>query len=386
MEAILPGSSEPLLQFTKSGSLHRTTPLSPQSSLSYNPYSLAEDDPSVGNGSPQSVNSSLWQNVAGSTSVQPLNYMEPVSSVVQHEEQRMPVGTRSECYVAEKSEVPRSSHVVGSSNRLSASADAKPSTSIKTSRSNGNPRQAPTRSTISHFERDKDHPTSHFSRSNTERVVTKSPEHMYELDPMRLVEQIQPDQAPPVPKPRVKKPSPLKELSGFPCDSQAKSRSLNDPEPRYATKPQSQTDKEAEFEYPAQLPTSRGQTRPSSGGTSQVLKPDHHKPPVTPRKTKPVKQPEYLSLSSGDTGGGSDLNGSAGGEGTTRQGPDISGLPEEMVKNFTPKQLDVLITMLRQVQSDGQQPASPSPSKPQLAVNRDLMKKKFGKCGSLISR
>lgn len=374
MESILPGSSEHLLRYTKSGSVQQTLPLSSQNSPTYNPYSIAEHDPDIGNGSPQS---SLWQNLPSSTSIQPLNYMDPVPSL-------KPGETQSECKVqrSDSERALRGSHIAGASDRLSASADSRPSAggSKVGSSGKGNSRQGgPTRSTISHMERGNGPPPVQLSRSNTERLATKSPDHnIYELDEENLTVQSKPpmpSKAPPVPKPRGRKAPPprVKNLESH-SDSQQSSSfvSSDETEPRYAASPGGQNFKEAEFEYPEPAPM--GHLRPSS---SQGVKPD--KPPVTPRR-KPFKQPEYLTLS---TDAENSVNGLSRTEGSVGQGP--SSLSEEMVRNFTPEQLDKLITMLQQVQSDGQQhqPIHLSPSEPQAAKTRDSMRKNFSESVTL---
>ena len=390
MEAILPGSSASLVRFSKSGSLHRATPLSPQNSLPYNPYSLAEQNPNVGNGSPQSsvpVGSS-WQEMA--TGVQPLNYMEPVTSVQHREQKNHPVGAQREVEISEgtQSECGRKSpQVVVPPSRLSASADTKPSADSSTKSSKAKfgdgTRQATNRSTISHLEREKERPVVQLSRSNTDRVSTKSPEvHLYELDSFNLEPPSSKppvlDRAPPVPKPRAKKNPPprLKDHAESLSDSQTH----DSPEPRYATRPQSQTGfacKEAEFDYPAEL-SPRGQTRQVNSGTTQVQRPESNKPPVTPRRAKPVKQPEYLSLSSGDTDSGSGQNSSSEHNALSSLSVSgISGLSEDVVKNFTPNQVDELIKMLQQVQSNDSQ--QPTPIRPHPGATRDLMRRNFGR-------
>ena len=359
MEAVLPGSSAHLLRFTKSGSLHRATPRSPQDSLSYNPYSLAEHDPNVSNGSPHNSDGTPWQDMAPGSTAEPLNYMEPVASIAQQWHAAGRTQSDSCEPLGSQSELGRTSPQVVAP--LSRSVDAKPQMSRG--------RQTPTRSTISHSSRAAEQPVKQLARSNTERQATDH--HLYELDAGNFVPPSrppQPDHAPPIPKPRAKNTlPPRKQLSGTLPESQAKQRSdsLEGTEPRYASRPQSQTgltQKEAEFEYPEHLPELAPKEVAMSAGSNTSKQ---CKPPVTPRKAKAVKVPEYLTLS---VDSDSDLK-------TSTEGASVqSGFSEDVLKNFTPDQLNVLINMLQQVQ-----PAALAPNTSQAGDGKDTMKKSFGK-------
>lgn len=370
MEAIKPGSSGYLQRFTKTGSLHRRSD-PPQ----YDPYSLAgpvEPDSRVSNGESVDVNTSLRS--LGQPSIPPpQNYMEPMSSLEYAgrslSEETVPAPVSPPC--------------------LSNSADARMLGGKHTRRdepaAHVNPRQASHRATFTHSERE--HQTAGLSRSLTERKgsqekeASKNSDHLYELDGMSAVTMSGrpplPDRPPPRAKPRNPPPRnpPPRNLSGSLSDSPAKaSRSPDEEEPRYSSKPGSSTDTICkEPEYPAV-------SRPGPGPVpKERVKPvpaNANKPVVTPRKIvgqpkpsgRPQKQPEqpdYLVLEGNNNGVESDgqvLNGSVS---VPQPGPVVQsvealpGISELMVQNFSAGQLDMLIGMLQQVQSEGkQQPAA----------------------------
>lgn len=476
MEAIKPGSSEYLQKFSKQGSLHRSTPHSPQGL--YNPYSLAEPEPDYGMNNGTAFNSQPSNKEPfPSMSSQPLNYMEPVPSGC---------GWENEDQVYRSSQVGVQSALVHGNvpvgvSQTSLSVDSNSRTTLQNRGARGagdlghvNPRQAHHRSTFTHLEREHptvpllsraytertatrnpehhehptsrphseraatrnpehcDHPTSrpHIERvatrnpehsehltcpPHTERTATKSPEHLYELDGMRILPQLKP---PPLPqaRPRNKQPPPrLKSDSASLSHSLSTLSSKSDGyhadevEPRYINNQRDSASKEAEYDISTQPPepSPRGRTRPVSGGTSQARSSDGSvsslkgKPPITPRKIashakllekpleKPAKVPDYLDLlgSSTDVGGMEDmgdmLNGSTSSESTPLSGPSLNlpGFSEEVVKNFNPNQLDVLISMLKQVQSGGKQQQAPTlqPSENSSAtMDHKQLQNKFG--------
>lgn len=400
MEAIEPGSSEPLQRFSKSGSLHRTN--TPQAS--YNPYSVAGPDPSVSNGHYDSVDvGSSWRNVEapGSVPHQPANYVMPVPS--QENKQRTHQHERT------LSEDTFDKHAISPPPAYpgSSSADARLIHSINKSPQHAHPRQTSHRSTFAHSDREKK--TASLSRTSTE--IKKSPEqkvasskadeHLYELDAMNAVSKLSskpplPHRPPPTAKPRNKLTSSL-------SDSQARASGLSpggdtdtlSKEPEYPMTPQIIS---KEPEYPSSFPVRKEPECPISpdfrkepvcpislpGSTPQ--QPNFNKPPIARRRQvrqpKPVEEPpegehHYLDLSEGVEPEGPKpasprAKASPGAQASPRVKASPSaqasrsptsplampGISEQMLKNFTPDQLDTLIGMLHQVRSGGeQQPA-----------------------------
>ena len=155
-----------------------------------------------------------------------------------------------------------------------------------------------------------------------------------------------PDRNPPKAKPR-SKPLP-RGLSEPLSDSHPEEK-----EPRYTSRPKNFS-KEAEYPLSNPGPVSKELTmagspaRPAGNGL---------KPPITPRKNtgqpKPSarlqKQPDYLDL----VDESHDYE-----EGARGAGSVPPAFSEEIVQNFTPQQLDKLISMLQQVQTGGQPKAT----------------------------
>lgn len=379
MEAIKPGSSDYLQRFSKSGSLRRT--ISPQGPLpGYDPYSLAGLDPSVNNGNHQeSVDvRGSWQSVgehsADSIPPQPMNYMMPVSKVPGRSPHPQAERSHSEAAVVVED--------VATHNMLASSANGRlqwgskhitPPKDQPTLAAPVNPRQAPHRSTIAHFERE--HKTTNLSRSKTEKQASRNQEHkllsnnnsehLYELDANSLSKAAKPplpDRSPPKAKPRGSRQPTARNLSASVSDTQvshSKAVSPGEVEPRYVPRPNSRIDTiSKEPEYPIS-----SESIPREG-----VKPAPEKPPITPRRTvghpkQPCKQPEYLELDGCSNLADEEeqvLNGSVKNPPRVSDpglnAPSVSST-EEMVRNFTPDQLGMLISMFQQVQSDGQQPA-----------------------------
>lgn len=346
MEALLPGSSEHLQRFSRSGSHH-----GPHMS-SEDPYSLAGTDLAYSNGTHGTTVdlTSSWDN---SVRHQPLNYMEPVriqQHSNHHSDHHLPAQrTQSETTMETSAE--------STENVTSMSADSRIFHSSKE-----HPRQAPHRSTFTHSER-QHHQVAGLSRSRTERTPSRSPEgkvpsdgvdapHLYELELGGVTESV--SKRPPVPSgppPRAKpRPAP-RHTSG---SSQANAS-------------RSPISKEPEFQ--------------------EKEKPHSDKPAVTPRKPRPVdrpqKEPDYLAL--------------VGGGGQARNVPEpdtqantgsrnvVPGISEQMMQNFTPDQLDMLITMLQQVQSGGKL-ASEQPAAKEVAQQPERGANEADLSGSLIRR
>lgn len=361
-----------------------------------NPYSLAGQDPSVGSETlthKMPELSSPFQS-SGNHQTQPSNYMEPIPSSrgwkdTDHYSQTPAAGVQSEC-------VRGNPHVKPQAN-LSSSADSRPP-----QQSGGHinsTRQQHNRATIAHSERD--HSPMQLSRSLTER--TMGPEHHYELDSMGLAQQIKPplpDRPPPAAKPRNKRPPPrLRNVSDSLSDSQSVSSpgevlSPEEVEPRYSCGPRARTSKEAEYHLPTQPePAPRKLSKPTASPSPKAVT----KPPITPRKmvtnlaNKSPNQSDYLRLLSDDESGQNGVStstDSAGYDDIPQSPPstNVSSLPEDVVQNFTPHQLDMLISMLQQVQSGGHQPeAKPPTPNPRsegssVSVENGHMKKQFGQC------
>lgn len=378
METIKEGSSEYLQRFSKSGSLHRATP--PQN-VSYNPYSMAEPDPSVNNGTLRDAGAGY----------QPTNYLNPVSSGGWDTEQRIhsdqshkPVGTQS--YF-----IPRPAHQVN--NGVAATVDGTPNKIP----GNGNPSHSP----ISHLEREseqRDHQKLQLARSKT---ATKSPDHLYEMDVTGVPGLVQskpplPNRPPPKVVSRNKQPLPQpRHTSGSLSDSQPPQSPLfldqcrlspDEPECCYVS-PNS-ADKEPQYDIPGQpleprydipakhpVPKERPKLRANGSPHGDLGASGKSKPLITPRKKNahavpldpPLKQPNYLDLMEDNVDDEHVYNqprvvsGSA-----SKDGTDSSHLPpafsEEMVQNFTPVQIGMLINMLQQVGDGRQQPVMSSSS------------------------
>lgn len=346
MEAILPGSSEHLVRFAKQGSLHKTLPVSPKGSE--NPYTLATDGNSHYHGMQQNVD----------LSAQPSNYIDPVS-----------MGTVVDPkHNGQSSQSPVSEHTTAPAN-LSLSVDSATmlATRAESSQQN-NYRQGHNRATFTHGERD--HAPLLLSRSLTERA--KSPEHLYEVEALDFARDSRPPipDRPPVPtrlpptaKPRVKRPPPgVRDGSDSPLGSTSQEVSLA----ASIAVPQGdedQTGKEAEYDIPATLPqpASRNSAKTENSPLSQSSA-AKHKPPITPRRQgtrqgeKPAKQADYLDLLDNTSEAG--INGSSSNVASNvPHSPPVAPqqvLNEEMFRNFTQDQLDMLTRMLQQVQGGGQ--------------------------------
>lgn len=399
MEAILPGSGENLRRFSKQGSLHQTMPR-PE-----NPYSLAGSeatDYSSANYPEQSMEERT------STSSQPLDYIDPIrmrelngriqnnshGPVGAQDTSHSPVGVQSDCIrgrpyqynnhsgVGAQTECVRERPPVSGLPNLSHSADSKP---LRKGLQQTNSRQTHNRSTFTHGERD--HQLLQLSRSLTDQDMNKSPEHHYELDVMDVIQQSKPpvpDRPPPTAKPRGAKQRPPPRLRNGSSSSDSQSvSSPKDVDEHFHS--HGHVDKEAEYDIPVQppQPTPRRQVTTIPGDSPQSIV--KSKPPITPRRNaaKPVKQSEYLHLVDNCDAG---TNGSTTAYDTPRSPPVAAPpvLSEEIVQNFTPGQLDMLIKMLQQVQgSGGHQPLVTSPQVrtqgSAVAMDNGQMKKQFGK-------
>ena len=359
MEALIPGSSEYLQRFSRSGSHHGAHTSSQSSMQRENPYSLAGPD---SNGTHVDVESS-WHNSVqhpspNSVQPQPLNYMEPVpyASLSQHSNHHLPANrTQSESTIDTSPD--------DISENLTKSADGRLSHGLKN-------RQASNRSTFAYSER-QHHQAAGLSRSHTERTPSRSPEdrvqsggvdasHIYELefdgsDSNRPpVPSVPPPRARPRPAPRpVAGQSPAMASQGYSGVSAAA------------------ISKQPEFQ--------------------EREKPYLDKPPIAPRKPRradrPQKQPDYLALVEGNV---------AKPDTQTRDGTQdnvVAGISEQMIQNFTPDQLGMLMTMLQQVQCGGK-PAEQqavkgvAPGQKQGAdasnLSGSLIKKNFRECPQIV--
>ena len=359
MEAIMPGSSVYLQRFSKSGSLrqHATSPQSP----TFDPHPAA-DDLGVSNGNHPEMQHSIGQEQQYSSSAnpQPLNYMEPVPSFAGNTQPRPQnthprvhtIRSNSDADISSAVPAPHFSYP-GTNSADSTLKDRNVQTDAAHSR----------HATVAHME----HKSIHLSTSSSEgvqRIGRKSPEHLYELDATNMMQSekhMMQSEKPPLParvsqpkaKPRNKQPS--RTRSDF--QSKSSSRDTDEVEPRYQSpeelkpqltlQPSHSSGKEADYHLsvasrPKPVPKERG--RPAAGDSPQML--NTSRPPVKPRKNvgpveKPLKQTNYLDLVDEDH--------------TAKKADLTVGFSKELIQNFSPHQLDMLVSMLQQVQADGKQ-------------------------------
>lgn len=414
MEALKPGSSECLRNFTMRSTLHK---------LHYDPYSLVGQDPSVGAMTPMSeLNSPFPALGQQRPRAQPSNYIKPVPSTkrridTDHYSQAPYVGGQGEFVCGNPCIKPptRPSESVDGRHMLNRACDHllfphNGQTPVVGVQAGGrsdcvheNPRIKPTRL----FEggrinqaRDRQLHSPH--SSFTER--TESPEHLYEIEIDNMMSQsvapLQPplpSRAPPTAKPGKKQCPPQRTLS----DSQSVSSpgeclSPEEEEPRYSYGPAG-----------APEPAVRKLPKPTAQLPKAVTKPT-----IAPRKMVD-KKPEgnYLCLVRGDESGSFGTNSARyddtctphrkpandylclRGDGTSDStdsvryddiphsppSKNVPSLPGSTVQSFTSNQLDLLVRMLQQVQS-GDGPQDDARTAIPRCEGSGVSKGQFGQC------
>lgn len=383
METLMKGSSEYLQILAKPASLIRSD--------QYDPYSMAEPD---GNQQPDLTPPPPQQ--------QPLNYMEPAPSGRGWQNraptQSLPAGGTSLVAMEPQSQIFQSQNgqkqggqAIGTQSDCTRQV-LSPSNTKDTqlippnpAHPHTNPRHSTNRSTFAHSERE--HKILSLSRANT----TIPDRHLYEMDTANHLHRQSnppplPESSPPKAKPR--QPPPRKKVPGSPQSktlSASADSSFVSPEgePRYSARPKNRSysaTKEPEYDLQSH-PVPKERTKPMSTLPAQ-MSPSASKPKIIPRK-KPQKQADYMELLQDD---GYELLDDMINDSPNSQ-PKLAPVNQEIVQNFTSKQLDMLIGMLQQVQSDGkQQVATTTASTAQqdasqgLSDTLDHSRVKFGKC------
>ena len=373
------GSSEYLQRLAKSASVLR--------SKQYDPYSMAEPD--VGN-------------ELTSPPQQPLNYMEPTPSgggwhsvpTQSIETQSLPAGVTRLVAMEPQSQMFRSqngqkqaigtqSDCIGENHQVSQGLSQPPPN--RSHPHTNTSRHSTNRSTFAHSERE--HKTLPVSRANTDH-------HLYEMDAASQQSNLQGSSRP---KAKPREPPPRINVSeSMPLSASADSSffSSGGEEPRYSSRPKNRSysaTKEPEYDLQSH-PIPKERTKPMSASPAQ-MSPKTSKPKITPRKNvsqKPQKQADYMELlQDQDEHKYELLEDPMNSDSLNCQPELVPGFNQEIVGNFTSKQLDMLIGMLQQVQGGGKQQvttttASTSVSTSQQDTSKNLSntldhRVKFGK-------
>ncbi len=382
MEVIKPGSSALLQKFSKSGSLHRSPPLtSPGTDTMYNPYSVA-DDTYVSSDNPRPAMAADYidpielptspgrkeSNVGPDSLESDQRYVQSGS--------QLPVGSQSACILG--------SDRVTSPTNISSTYHGNHHPTSHSRATNGKADHS--RSMIVHSPRE--HSKTALSRASTERKHPKSPDHhLYEMDHDKMPLPPPPSKAPPQPWPRhVKGPPPRLNTKSPPMSATTEHEyCLLDEEYVYSDQVlPGQEGKEPEYDCPIvpskSVPVPRPRTKLVNSSANYPADQSRLKPQVQPRKNQKssnqlsMEQPDYLDLMGG---GNAEHNTPKTANGSSFE--TSAEISQYVFDNFNEDQADTLIRMLQQVQNNGiQQKQGAQVSHPTCVTDRTQQRKSFG--------